>query len=149
MRAIILLSLMTLAPLSASAQKVYKWVDENGQIHYSSKKPQNVDSETMRLKVPKPKPEEQAATDQTAAEATTDAADEQAAEAEATKMLAQVDRENYAKLCTQAKANLNALNSSPRVQQVDESTGQTRRMNDDERVQALKNALDGVRRYCR
>ncbi len=36
-----------------SADQVYKWVDENGTIHYSDIKPNNVESENVRVKTGK------------------------------------------------------------------------------------------------
>jgi len=42
-----------LCVLSAQAEQVYKWVDENGTIHYSDMKPNNVNAENVRVKTGK------------------------------------------------------------------------------------------------
>jgi glutaredoxin len=39
MRLVLLLAL--LAPLASAAGEIYKWVDENGQVHYSDQKPED------------------------------------------------------------------------------------------------------------
>ncbi len=44
----LLLTCLTVLPLSAHAG-VYKWVDENGTVHYSDSHPNNVKAESMKL----------------------------------------------------------------------------------------------------
>jgi hypothetical protein len=50
---IILIGLI-LTTQSFSYEKIYKWTDENGLLHYSSKKPENNTSSLMRIKQSKP-----------------------------------------------------------------------------------------------
>ena len=137
------------------AEKIYKWVDENGQIHYSSQKPENQPVETVKIRkgptvTPQPA-EEQASEDGAAvAEELTDEEieEEAAAEEAARKQLAEADRVNNRKQCELARRNYDALNATTRVTRRD-ANGQVVRMTDDERVNALKNARLGIQRFCK
>lgn len=42
-------ALMTLLPALTSTAQVYKWVDDNGKVHYSDSRPQN-DTQTLQIK---------------------------------------------------------------------------------------------------
>lgn len=135
------------------ATKVYKWVDENGQIHYSSQKPVDQEVETVKLrKAPKvaatsePADAETAADEATSGEAAEDAT-ATAAEAAAREQLAAADRVNRQKQCELARKNYAALNRTIRVVRTNEN-GETVRMTDDERVKALATAQRGIDQYC-
>ena len=51
-----------------SHARVYKWVDGDGQVHYSSKKPPGAEAETVKLKRKPPPPPKAAVTEAPAAE---------------------------------------------------------------------------------
>lgn len=127
----------------ASAEKIYKWVDEDGQIHYSSQKPVGHEAEAVKVKkgpkVTPAEPGKQAATD-------TQNTDEDAA---AKAQLAKTDAENMRRLCEQAKKNMAALNATVRVSKIDEKTGESVRMTDEQRVEAMKNAQKAFKEYCK
>ncbi|TDR20836.1 DUF4124 domain-containing protein [Marinicella litoralis] len=129
------------------AEKIYKWVDENGQIHYSSQKPVGQKAETMKVRN---QPKVNAQTNESAVESTEAAeSTETDADAAAKAQLAKADAASMVRLCEQSRKNLAALNATVRVVQVDEKTGQTVRMNDDQRLQAMKTAQQGIREYCK
>jgi hypothetical protein len=131
------------------AEKIYKWVDENGQIHYSSQKPPDQEVETVKVRkgprvTPPPAAEETPADPNEPVDPEADAE----AEAEARAQLAQADAVNRQRLCDQARQNLAALNATVRVQRIDEKTGETVRMTDDQRVAAMQRANQAIREYC-
>ena len=130
------------------AEKIYKWVDEDGQIHYSSQKPAG--QEVEKIKVSKgPKVATTATTAEAESEKKGDELKKDAeADAAAKAQLAKADQANRKKMCEQARNNLAALNATIRVNTVDEKTGQTVRMTDDQRVAAMKNAQQGIKEYC-
>lgn len=132
-----------------SAAKIYKWVDENGQIHYSSQKPVDQKAETVNVrKGPKVTPK--AATDSAEEDQAVAADDEEIdedAQAEAKKQLAASDAVNRKKQCDMARKNYAALNATVRVVRTNEN-GETVRMSDDERVTALATAQKAIDRYC-
>lgn len=49
MRVVAVLALLTTICLAAAASEVYKWVDENGNVHYSDSPPENVESEKVQI----------------------------------------------------------------------------------------------------
>lgn len=133
----------------AVADKIYKWVDENGQIHYSSQKPPGQAVETVKVKKgPKVTQTTQTESDETSNDEAQTQEDAQA-EALAKEQLAKSDAANSKRLCELAKKNIASLNASVRVNKLDEKTGQTVRMTDDERLNALKKAQKAVRDYCK
>jgi len=142
------------------AEKIYKWVDDKGQIHYGSQKPANQEAETMKLKkihksAPQPNSTQVEAkknneagegdgqTEKTAAELKADAEAEAAAKAQ----LAAADKVNKKQQCEVARKNLASLNASTRVMKVNDK-GETVRMTDDQRVKAMQTAQQGIKQYC-
>ncbi len=159
---IIILMVVVLFSSQLAAEKIYKWVDEKGQIHYSSQKPVDQEAESIKLKkAPKVKPkavlgpESQSgetgdvATDATSTETETEeeAEAEAAARAEAVAKLAEADKINNKKQCDLARRNHAALNATVRVLRTNDK-GETVRMNDDERVSALQTAQQAIKQYC-
>jgi len=49
---LIVFSLLLAAP-SFAASDVYKWTDDDGNIHYSDKKPNNIESKSLKIKAGK------------------------------------------------------------------------------------------------
>lgn len=152
MKLSILLFLCVLGATTLAATKVYKWVDKDGNIHYSEKKPPNQQADTLRIKEHKPQPatnQNDPAANQSDLESESAAADDDAVLREQSeKALAAADQVNKQKLCQQAKANRDALNASVRVSRIDPKTGEQVRMTDDERVNALQKAEKTIKEYC-
>ena len=48
----ILLSLLTILTTLPSAAQIYRWVDENGKVHFSDKKPETREAETVSVEAP-------------------------------------------------------------------------------------------------
>jgi len=151
----LILMVVVLFSSQLAAEKVYKWVDDNGQIHYSSQRPVGHEAETMKLKKgPRiaaktdTKAESQAG-EESNESASTDADSEAeiAAKAAAKAKLAESDIINNKKQCDLARKNYNALNATVRVTRTNDK-GETVRMTDDERVNALQNAQQGIKQYC-
>ncbi len=150
MKLSILLLLCVFSTVTLAATKVYKWVDKDGNIHYSEQKPPNQQADTLRIKERKPQPQQtEPAAEQTEADSEVNESDEQIQQREqAEQALLAADRINKQKLCQQAKANRDALNASVRVSRIDPETGEQIRMTDDERVDALQKAEQAIKEYC-
>lgn len=133
----VLLLAGSFAASNALADKVYRWVDENGRVHYSSQPRRGVDEDKYRVQVdrvtpPPPKP---------AVEKT-----EQPAEQETSDITQQ--RETRAKeLCANAKEVKEVLstNFSRRFKQDD---GSYRPLTDDERASKMAEADKRIKEYC-
>lgn len=132
----------------ALADKIYKWVDENGQIHYSSQKPAAQQVEIVKVQKGQ-KVSEMASEDNQTTQKSTEESAENVDDAAAEAQLAKTDAANMKRLCEQARKNVAALNATVRVSQIDEKTGETIRMNDDQRLQAMKTALQAIKEYCK
>ncbi len=132
------------------ADKIYKWVDENGQIHYSSQKPRGQQVETVKVQKG-PKVSEVVAETSDSDEENDDPVNSSDSEADAAAkaQLAKADAVNMRKMCEQARKNIAALNATVRVVQIDEKTGETIRMTDNQRLEAMKTAQQGVREFCK
>lgn len=149
MRLSILLLLCVFSVTVVAATKVYKWVDKDGNIHYSEQKPVNQKADTLRIKESKPTPlpaESNKEADDNEQPVADDAQSQQRSEAE--QALAAADQVNKQKLCQQAKANRDALNASVRVSRINPETGEQIRMTDDERINALQEAEQAIKDYC-
>ena len=148
MNKLFILALIVCGVSAVNAEKVYKWVDEDGQIHYSSQKPDDPNAETVKLrKAPKvvaKKEVEEEVKAETEAEEPVDPK----AEKEAKKQMAKADAANRKKQCAAARKNLNALNTSTRVATVDEKTGARSMMSDEQRVKAFQQANKAIKEFC-
>ncbi len=146
----LILVVVVLFSSQLAAEKIYKWVDENGQIHYASQKPAGQEAETVKLrKAPKAAPKAETEATNPAPDAADDSTAEVDAEAEAAAKarLAAADKINNKKQCDLARKNYAALNASVRVSRTNEQ-GETVRMTDEERVKAMQAAQQGIKKYC-
>lgn len=141
-----LLSAALMLSFSVHAQ-IYKWVDENGQTHYSQQPPESGQAETVDVPPPPPIAPEQARDEvqelidqQQAAEQAEQEAQQQAqqeAEQEA------IRQEN----CRIAQQNLTAYQNNPGRRVMDEE-GNVTRLDEDMRQQKIQEFQEQVDLYC-
>ncbi len=154
----LLLSLVLLAPLPASAEMV-KWVDEKGQVHYSDQPPSGKVKkvETLNIRTaPTSAPAEGGsgaaapAAPRSAAEQAADfrkrrmEADEAAKKAEQDKQQAEVARQN----CENARGSLRSLQEGARIFRYDEK-GERVFLDDAARQQSIAEAQKAVSQWCK
>lgn len=138
---------------TVNAQKIYKWTDENGNVHYSSTKPANDNVETIKLKPPKVRKKPKQADLKSAESKADEAKDKQEKqpspkeERQANRQKAAVDAKEQQRECNMARKNLNALSSSTRVATTDEN-GARRMLTDQERVNAFEKANQAIKQNC-
>lgn len=126
---------------TVQAGKIYRWTDENGQTHFGSHPPQELQNkaESVQIRTPRATPSApQPATDTTApAPATT-----------AVTLTPSISAEQAAAYCQQAREQKQALaeNFNRRFRMPDDTF---RPLTDDERAQQNKAADDLIRQYCR
>ncbi len=120
---------------SVHAVSLYKWVDENGRVHYSQTPPEKsaVDSKQVQVKDSNPYQSEQPAADDTddSKPGTTDAA----------AKVVETRKEN----CTIAKQNLETFRYSEQVKQPD---GTVITLSDEMRSIKMKEAQALINAYC-
>ncbi|MCB1586621.1 MAG: DUF4124 domain-containing protein [Xanthomonadales bacterium] len=147
MRIIIFVSLCLLFTTANAKQKYYKWTDENGNVHYSEKKPEDKEAQELKIRSKAPKPQETVSE-----EANTDKElppDQQAVEDfnrnEQAKAKEAQDQAN----CEIAKKNLQTLESRNRVKRVNPATGEEIYMDNNEVEKMITVAKQSIRNLCK
>lgn len=144
----ILLSFFGLLPLVTQAA-IYKWVDKDGEVHYSQQKPQNTKTEKIKVKTrapeksstySKPSLKQKEDEKQTSDKSTQNKTD--------TNKKPKKSAKERADLCKQSQANLQALTSRGRVRQKDED-GNVTYMSEDQKQQRIKREQDRVKQNCK
>ncbi len=142
------LVLLTL-PLAVSAGKVYKWVDENGQVHYGNMPPPVEQFETLDIKEPPRRVKEESGGSDLDDTAQTDDGklqqeNLQPDRAEIERKRREVMRYN----CAAARKNRATLISFRRIE-IPDGQGGKRRLTDEEREAKLREAERQIREFCR
>lgn len=145
--ALVRLSLLsaTLLLCSGVNAEIYKWVDENGQTHFTQQPPASGQAET--IEVPPPPPLDDSASEvqelieqQEAAEKSAqEARQEQQAEAE---RQAAIERN-----CAIARDNLKLYQDNPGRRMVDEE-GNVYRLTEEERQQKIEESRQQIEEFC-
>ena len=132
---------------------IASWVDEQGNVHYGSQRPQNIEAERLKIQgsqTPYRQPgmnedeageKEKAATEPAQPEAV-------APQPEQAPQEPQLSRKEKKRLCQAARQRVATIESRGRLKATDEK-GVTRHLTDDERTQRLKQARADVAKYCR
>ncbi len=127
--------------------EVYKWVDENGQVHYGEQ-PGNTGAEKITIRqneTTKPRPINKAEED--AAESGKKNTDQQAEEFGEWEEVPPSQKEKR-KLCNEAKSDLAAINSRGRMREINEK-GEYIYLTEPERQQRISAAQKKQREFCR
>lgn len=152
----IIILILTLFIISqADAKKFYKWVDADGNTHYSEKKPANKQTSEVKVYANTPtgaqttyqskKDKDQAANEENNGELTQEQKDvEEYNKKEKERVQKKQDQAN----CKIAKKNLATLQATVRVRQKDPSTGEYIRMDDTQRIQMLKKVKKSIKELC-
>ncbi len=141
-RALISTALLCLVPLHMAAATAYKWIDENGETHYSQSPPTATKAEVIKTPTSPadaPAPEQKPAN--TAAQKPVDT--KQPLDNKAKAEDAAVRAEN----CASASKDLETLQNSPRVT-VKNKDGLYHRLNDEERKARIEETQKRVDEFC-
>lgn len=150
---------LCLAMLTVAADangQVYRWVDENGVVHYGDRAPQGVEATRVGVNpntVPIARPE----SSPPPAEAPTESAGDPAEalsyaelrrreRAEQRQQNLEIERARTAD-CARVRKTRNLLEPSPRVIVQDED-GNPRRLDDNERLRLLEESQQFLAKYC-
>ncbi|BBM00690.1 DUF4124 domain-containing protein [Microbulbifer sp. GL-2] len=146
--------------LTAQANGIYKWVDENGVVHFGEQPPGSTEVEVIK----KPKSErykqweteqhavraaeeakKQAASPPTEPQAKTQPIPQQPSEVD--EQVTRAQAAARAQRCQGSQQNLKALTSHARVREVDEN-GNQRMLGEDERQQRISQEQKSIRENC-
>jgi hypothetical protein len=149
-------TLLALTPILAQAA-IYKWVDEHGNVQYSSEKPENAEAEKMRVTSQPPldssanrrtDPDEAQTADKGDK---TDAADDKPkTPAEKRAELAKKAESDKLKkeMCAEARENLATIENSARVR-LEDANGEVRYLSEEEVASRTKSERERVSKYCK
>ncbi len=145
---VIIIALLTFG-LAQSAQKFYKWTDEEGNTHYTSEKPEDKQTKEVNVKTHQPKVS-QKTTNPSQEQQEPDESTEKSymekyyEKKEKTKELAKENK----KSCLDAKTTLAKYQEKVRMSQVDKKTGKKVYLEDSKRYEIIDTAEKGVKKYC-
>lgn len=140
------------APQSAAQDEVYRWVDENGVVHFGDRAPQQQEAEVIAIPQtsgispqPASSPEPAEATGE---EEPQPSAAQQARDARAeARQKREEEAKVTAKACETAREVISQLEPSPRVN-VTHEDGTVTRMDDNDRLEKLAEAQAYVAEHC-
>jgi hypothetical protein len=146
-----LLILLILASTNAFAE-INKWVDEQGQVHYSDQPPP-ADAQTQTLRTTTENQDSAGsgtAETKTFAEREAELKKEKAEKQSAADKSAQKQAADDALRanCLSAQENLRSLQSGVRIMQID-ANGERSYIDDTQRQQRIENAQQNINRYCK
>lgn len=148
-------TLLLTAGFTASADEIYRWVDENGVVNYTQQKPRDMDSEAIvtdsggprvvrNAPAPAPVPATSAATGEPLSA-------EQEKMLEGLRAAEQARQEEIAKIkaqnCQQSRDILERLSVKNRIR-VKGADGEYTTMPEDERQSRISEAQQNIVRYC-
>jgi Domain of unknown function (DUF4124) len=141
---VVFTALICLSFQSPSYAKVYKWVDENGQVHYGEQ-PGNADAERVTIRQNETTEPRTIKKDE---DDTKDKAENDAA-TEAPKLVEQkIPAKEKRRLCKEAKSDIAAINSRGQMREIN-AKGEYVYLPDEQKQQRLATAKKKARKYCR
>lgn len=151
MKTLIILILLICSSSTLSKQKYYKWVDADGNIHYSQSKPENRKTSELNILTGK----SQVAVKNTVDES--DESQEKTAEQLASEVKNKELQEQNRKIkiaqdrlnCETAKKNFQTVQNTVRVRKKDPATGEYYRMGNEERNALFKQSRDNIKKFCK
>lgn len=148
--AIILLFMISLSlwTFSAEADQVYKWVDENGQVHYGARQPPQEDFDTVNIqKAPvRQAPVKKNESPEVVQNSPLDE-EEDLLQAEKRAEMEKKRQELARFNCQAAQKNKQTLLNFRRIE-IPDGEGGKRRLDEDERAQRLAEADKLIKQYC-
>lgn len=136
------IALLLLVSMPLAAQQYYRWVDENGTMHFSENPPPDNAGAA---------PEQVRASHLTRGlSGNSDATDGTAQNAVANSAAGNQNAgaANDEEMCRKVRTNLETLRNTPQVRRVDPDTGEARLLSDDEHQQELERNLRLEDQYC-
>lgn len=143
-----MISMLMFTPLATNA-KIYKWVDEKGNVHYGAEKPENAEAERVKVKIkPSFGNNEEAMEEKTEAEGENKDKSKKAEKPkEQLEGEAIIPKKEKAKLCKQSRERLKNIQNSARLKARDEN-GKLQILSKKERDKRLAGAKNDVKEYC-
>ncbi|VAW54005.1 hypothetical protein MNBD_GAMMA05-1635 [hydrothermal vent metagenome] len=127
---------------------VYKWVDENGQVHYGAH-PGNTGAERVTIRKNDTTKPRAIKTDKDGKQAEGDGQDTDPATAEAKKPEEpKIPKKEKRRMCKEAKSDIASINSRGRMREINKK-GEYTYLSEKQRQKRLSTARKKQRKYCR
>ncbi|WHI48784.1 DUF4124 domain-containing protein [Microbulbifer sp. JMSA004] len=153
---ILLALLIAVTAITAQADGIYKWVDENGVVHFGEQPPENTQVDVIKKprseRYKKWEAEQKAASPREPAELSKRTVAKQPEKQpdvrqQEQEKVTQMQAALRARRCESARKSLNSLTANSRVREVDQN-GNYRRLGEDERQQRIATAQQRIRDNC-
>ncbi len=144
MKLLLLLTILFLSLSPQASEKIYKWIDANGQTHYSSKKPEDKTSQEINIRVPKTQPTASAQNIEAKDKIT---ASERFDEFRKTKEENKKQKEKRKQRCQKAKATNARFKEQIRFSHTT-ADGEKHYLEDSQRDKILKTSNQAIKKYC-
>lgn len=143
---------LLMAPDAGAYGEVYRWVDENGKVHYGDNPPEKADAKTVEIEKPptvdaEPLPESPYAVDE-AGKNEPSYAEQQRTKREEKRKSATKAKAELEDACAQRREVIAQLEPSPRVM-IRTEDGEVQRMDDGVRLKSLTEAKDFLAKNCK
>ncbi|MFK8013727.1 MAG: DUF4124 domain-containing protein [Marinicellaceae bacterium] len=150
MKYLIFITILIIASQVDAKQKFYKWTDENGNIHYTNKKPKNKQIDEIKVYNSQPTLVTKESKSETVVNPEQELTDEQKSvmafnKAEQQRVQAIQDREN----CKIAQKNKATLEKSFNIKRKNPATGEYIKMNKTEIMNKIKEVNKSIKRLCK
>ncbi len=143
MRTWIAALLLVLLALPAGAEKVYKWVDEDGVVHFGAEPPRGQSADTIDVR---PTPGNSAV--EPSLTLPDEKEEDSGADQEKSAELTAEQRENRRKRCEKARTTYDKIKDRPRIRREDPETGEYRMLPYEELVAWREEMQEDIDTYC-
>jgi hypothetical protein len=127
----------------AGNTNTYKWVDEQGNVHYSQRPPAGSNYEKLKVKTPPPSPGAPQAASKDSAGTSTGSNNSSGGDVVSDELAK--NREIRAQNCEAAKKNLQAYTVFKRIKKPD---GTVVRLEDEERARLIEESKANIKEFC-
>jgi len=146
LKLVVLVLLLAIAG-NAAAAKVYRWVDEDGNVHFGDR-PADSDAQELEIKPRQPAaPAAQPLPDTLNRATISEVMEEERLRRKEVREKEKQVRQNRQRNCLLARDNLRSLEESGYVYDID-SSGKRRILSDSQRKASEQRARDAVTRFC-
>jgi len=129
------------------AEKIYKWTDAEGKVHYGSEKPADADAEKMKVNTDKTGVESGTALDDLKQQVDDEAERIKEEGIPAQPPVPSLSMKEVKKRCQAAKQDLATIQSRGQLRERD-ANGEIRYVSDEDKQRRVKAAKQQVREYC-
>lgn len=140
--------------ISATANEIYTWTDENGVVHFSGTEPHETETETIEIEASRggvsysqPIAASEVLSDPEEAEPTLTAAQQRRQDIAQARQVQQEEQASIAQMCEMHRQQLEEMEPARRVYYTNED-GERVRMDDDERVTLIDESNRYIAENC-